>query len=257
LFNKPTIFKNTMQKKQRINPKFLFIGLLALISTVFWLNFGKIRTLFSANPTSTTCDPYHYLDVPLYNQQSDVWCWAASIQMCIKYIEDDSIPQCKIAMVRNDIERVSPVVDICSFKIGKNCVYRKADNLFRRLLSDTTEQANTINAILDRYGLTTVSITSSLDSIKTFLCNDSPIIAILRNRRNSYHIVVVKGYEIVNGNTYLKCNNPLFDKKATCKDCEFILSVDDKADNMLPLTGTGKIKLRTYTTSLYLAVIPK
>jgi hypothetical protein len=244
-----------MQRKQRINPKFLFIGLLALIFTVLWLNSDKIRTLFSS-PTSTTCGPYHYLDVPLYNQQSNFWCWAASIQMCIKYKKNVSIPQCKIAMTRDTIERAR-LVNICSKPIGKNCKYQEDSKTFRPLSPDTNEQASTINAILDRYGLTTVSITSSLDSVRRFLCYNSPVIAILSSRFGYMHIVVVKGYEIVDGNTYLKCNNPLFDKKASCKNCEFILSVDDKADNKLPLTGAGKIKLSTYTTSLYLAVIPK
>jgi hypothetical protein len=251
-----------MQKNSVKYVKFLFIGLF-LSGLVFVL-------LKTTKPSRPICSPdapntpacttggNFELPIPLYPQQSDVWCWASSIQMCIKYIKNDSIPQCQIAtdrFPRSTNSACDCISNSCNIYNDSTCPV-----FVTSLSNNLTIEHNTIKLILEKYNLTTSKIhidsSSTLNNIKNNLCSGNPIIAILVGR-GSHHIVVVKGYQDIDSlSTYLLINNPLNDKPpASCKGCFHVLPVNGCGREVLCLNSTSSGG--TFKPLMYLAIIPK
>ncbi len=263
-----------MQKIKEIKPNFLFIGLFCVLILAFF--FGKYFFTEVTSSVSTTPPPCTGVEQPILikAQQADMWCWAASIEMVVNYLKPRmTTSQCQIATERvrlyNTSLPASTSACSCYLKNGAKCnlydICQTGDccQFFQPLSTEPQVEQDTMTAILNNYGLTTVNIPNStsetLDNIKRYLCDGKPVIAILLSKGLAQHIVVIKGFQIIGGDTILLINNPLNNIHADCGSCFCVMQVNAQGANMTPNldnSATSYIAPGTYVTSRYFAVIP-
>lgn len=266
-----------MQKNQLKYSKFLFIGLCLIGLTTIFIKKCKVYTppcpptspCASGPSSAPRCsDDSIFVELPIdiYPQQSTNWCWAASIQMCIKAVLNDSISQCQIATDRVKLCSPSMTASACNCP-QTNCIYPLIDYLrtdsckiFSKPLTKIPCDAhNIMKLILEKYNLTTqiikIDTPNTLQEIKNNLCVRNPIIAILQGL-GSQHIVVIKGYQTIDADTtYLLVNNPLNTKSPSCEGCYHVIPIDTMGHNILSFSDDKKGG--TYQPLMYFAVIPK
>jgi hypothetical protein len=261
-----------MQKIQLKYVKILFIGLFLAISAIFITRIitpspsscVSVASPSSVPPCSTEIN-FVELPINLYPQQSINWCWAASIQMCIKTIKNDSISQCQIVTDRVNLTSptTSPYTACDCPKSKDGCSYPLIDNqchLFSRSLpADVCKEQNIIKSILEKYDLTTqiidINTTNTANQVKNNLCSGNPIIAILRGP-SSHHIVVIKGFQTIDTNSsFLLVNNPLNERIPTCKGCYHVIPINEYGKSIMSFLGSATGG--TYNPLMFFAVIPK
>jgi Peptidase_C39 like family len=262
-----------MQKKHLKYLKFLFIGLFLIGLTTVIIRIVTPRPLcvpvVSSVPACLTGKDFVELEINLFPQQADSWCWAASIQMCINYINGVEISQCQIVSDRFNLTSsgtFGTAYNACACpKSDDGCTYPLIGtpcNLFSRPLTPKNPCAehNTIKSILEKYNLTTqiieINSTTTLNDIQNNLCAGNPIIAILK-APSTYHIVVIKGYQIIDStSSYLLVNNPMNLKNiASCDGCYHVIPISRIGKSTMAFLGSGPIG--TYQPLMYFSIIPK
>jgi Peptidase_C39 like family len=262
-----------MQKKQLKYTKFLFIGLFLIgLSTVI-MKIVIPRPL--CIPVSSNLPPcseesgFVELGLDLFPQEADSWCWAASIQMCIKYINNINIPQCQIVSDRFNLTSSGTfgnTYNACNCpKSDNGCTYPLIDRLCKPFSAplpprNPCAEHNIIKTILEKYHLTTqiieIDAPTTINEIQNNLCAGNPIIAILRGP-STYHIVVIEGYQIIDLNSlYLLVNNPMnLRDKASCDGCYHVIPISRIGKSTMSFLGSGP--KGTYEPLMYFSIIPK
>lgn len=275
--------QNFIKKKE----KFLFNGRFSIL--IFLL------ILFSCdkNPQSNfglktgKLPELPILDIPNKPQESTNWCWAASLQMVISYLNKVEISQCEIVTKKVFLENpdLDSSLSACNCERGLDgCTFvdnlrSGSQTLFFQSLPQLTFSGDAINAnkcgidpqsnvdvvkkLLKLYNLEGKLIEKSentLQEIKSHINNKSPIIAFYANSNLVTHLVVINGYQDVNENTYLLINNPLFNQTASCEGCSHLIQTDNRGDNEFSYQMDGedndtRPKNGTYCALAYLAVI--
>jgi hypothetical protein len=266
-----------MQKIKEIKPIFLFIGLFCVLILAFFYNklfFSGISVGTSTPPPCAAGRRSVDLPIPLKAQQADMWCWAASIEMVVNYLKPSSrTSQCQIATERVFLyNRGLPALTsacICALNTRAKCIlYNKCQTgdccqFFQPLSNEPQVEQDTMTAIFEKYGLITVEIPDStlqtLNTIKAYLCDGKPVVALLKNKGYGQHIVVVKGYQEIDDFTILLMNNPLNNIHADCESCLFVMKVNAGGSNMnsnIDDSARRLIASGTYVALRYFAVIP-
>lgn len=272
-----------MQNIMKKMKKFLFNGrFLVVICLILCYSCEKKHTaIFETVATESTNLPI--LDIPNKPQEATAWCWAASIQMVISYLNNQEISQCDIATRRVFLEKPSldSSLSACHSKRSTNgCTFVDSlppeneiffqslpavysDTNFRESCGiDPKSNIDVIKNILKSYNLEGIQLEkkeNTLKMIKFYINKKSPIIALYVNSGLATHVVVINGYQEVNGHTYLLINNPLFDKNPSCEGCLHLIQTDDKGDNELSYQedgeeGDNRPKNGTYCALAYLAI---
>lgn len=180
------------------------------------LSDSTARALAALPPPAVT----KVLKVPLIPQQESKWCWAASMEMVIKFLDPSSTKtQCNLAQkfFNSSLQGNCP----CTTTVA-NCytgpdIYDGNSRVISCNIPITTNQSinkaysSAFNnegyyAMQDPINMSWENITAQIDACM-------PFVLIL----NSYlgdqiHAVVAKGYTICNGNKFVIINDPL----ATC-----------------------------------------
>lgn len=258
-----------MKKYQILVPIFI-LWLIALNSS------EKISNFFwkKAPPGCNDVETSFSLPIRPIAQESDEWCWAASLEMAIKmYYPSSSISQCQIATERVKLLSPTTTESACECMVNdtiKKCrIFLKSDKqsgickiFMSSLDADLSIAQPTIDSLLLRHSLKTKRL-SSLKEIKQHLILRHPIIAIYGNRvGSSQHAVIVKGFtDVSTDRSYLHINNPLNNKKADCTFCYHWILVNCAARNLNDNSGIGKgtygDAIKGSVIPLYFAIIPK
>lgn len=192
-----------------------------------------------------TCDASD-LGIAHEPQRHSYWCWAASIQMAVNYLDTSHrVEQCEIVAQRYNVS-ASTVCDC----LHTRCVYndKRCKRYYETLPNitltstgyDYQSNIDTIQYILTRYSLTSRVIRSgnanALADIKSALCNGKPVIALLMGYLGGGHVVLISGYQKLGTGSNTTHNlialNPLSDRTANCKACRFALQVDSAGNNV-------------------------
>ena len=227
------------------------------------------------------------LDIPNKPQESTNWCWAASLQMVILYLNKQEISQCEIVTKKAFLE--NPSLDLsltaCNLKRSVDkCTYvrdstSEEQKVFFKSLPQLYYEGKSVHSnlcgidpklnidaiknLLKIYNLEGIGIEkneNTLQNIKSYINKKNPIIAFYASGDLAIHIVVVNGYQEINGHTYLLINNPLFNKTASCEGCRHLIQTDSKGDNELSnqedsLEKDNRPKNGTYCALAYLAIV--
>lgn len=251
---------NQRKVKTLLNGSFFLLLLLGLSLTV----------LFSSQHPRE-CNPIplegHFLNMPLIPQESNNWCWAASLQMAMHSLNGFSPAQCEIVSKRFD-DTLCPCKcrrTRCLFdKAGTGCCSSKI--LETLPVSYTSSSAamhsqsiDIINKILEKYNLRSTIINigdnNTSSTIKSHLKQGHPIIVFNQNRRLATHIIVISGFQDIDSSTTdLLINNPLFNSKANqnCKGCQHHLFINCQGENIY--SNNTRNASGTFAPIIYLAI---
>ena len=260
-----------------------YILLILLFAGIgFWIiKFGGRGISSTLPPVECNITPTSVPDLPIppIAQQSNQWCWAASLEMVIDYYKPElDISQCQIATKRIELFRpigMTTVDEAC------NCsVSNEGCQLFNSISGNckfyitglnSRSMVSIIQGLLNFYDLKGELIPNNklntLDNIKLHLSMNHPVIGFYMNPSRGNHIVVIKGYTDVDStgtliptSSYLFINNPLYNKKANCNYCYHWILTGCFGQNIYPNTSASAGRgydLGTYRSINYLAIIPK
>jgi hypothetical protein len=263
-----------------------FLIILFIIGTAIYLI--KFSDFIAISTPPIICNnestPSVNLLIPPIAQESNFWCWAASLEMVIDYYKPAlNVSQCQIATKHLELfppGRWTPTIDeacTCSTTINGTCkTFNRKDvnnahcQSFNAGLKNS-EMVNRVMTLLDNYNLVGISITNrtpnTLSNIKAHLRAGHPIIGFYLNPSFVNHIVVIKGFTDIDltgtlmlSSSYLFINNPLNNTYANCEYCYHWISTGCFGQNMYPNTRTAAgrtFDLGTYTSKYYLAICPK
>lgn len=276
-----------MQNITKKKRKFLFNGSFGiLICLILCFSCDKNpQSNFEAKIGESTNLPI--LDIPNKPQESTNWCWAASLQMVILYLNKVEVRQCEIVTKKAFLENPSlnPSLSACNCERGAdNCMYvrsskseeqnvffqslpqleYKGDSVHSNLCGiDPQSNVDAIKNLLKAYNLEGIRIEkneNTLQTIRSYIDKKNPIIAFYASGNLVTHIVVVNGYQEIDEHTYLLINNPLFNQTASCEGCMHLIQTDSKGDNELSnqvdsLREDNRPKNGTYCALAYLAIV--
>lgn len=148
------------------------------------------------------------LNVPLIRQEKLMWCWAASIEMVLKSngIVDKSqkdIAELYAELHPNNVNRFSLENSLLD-NIDKLNQFEKEKFFIKGMelvdgLIDEISNKNIITTLIDKF---------EINSVLQALDNKNPVLAIIKTGGTSPHMIVVTGYEKIDGKIKLIINNP-------------------------------------------------
>jgi len=168
-----------------------------------------------------------YLNVPLISQKQSNWCWAASIEMIMKYHNFNSrITQCDIL----EIYQLKAGRGTCNFSTC-DCDNLNVCNAPIELLNDANAPTENLEKILDdlQYNVTLTPNSLEWNNIKSQIDQCQPIIVFvvrgnLRATEGGQHTLVIDGYLERDCEHYLLIKDPW----ETCNTgCSYALNYDD------------------------------
>jgi hypothetical protein len=166
----------TKFKRRKVFMKNWLVGVSALVS---------IAGLSTFSPAIAGNE--HILPVPLYSQSTNMWCWAASGEMVIKYIDPKAkITQCDEANF--NFKKTS----CCNNPVPVDCV-NGGWQVFHNYGFDFTERDTTA---------------LSWDELKTLLNSSKPVMYAWAWHGGGGHMMVATGWATVGGENYVHINNP-------------------------------------------------
>jgi hypothetical protein len=142
----------------------------------------------NCTPGPTVCTPpaSYSLAVPLRGQETNVWCWAATTEMCLDFL-GTNVSQCDCA------NKYTSRSDCCNSPTPGPCV-------------------TTGWPVFGAYGYTfsqTSNTALSFDQIKDqTYCKKKPVAFIWWWTGGGGHIMVAKGYKTQGGTNYVHMNDP-------------------------------------------------
>lgn len=144
------------------------------------------------------------LSVPLIRQEKFMWCWAASIEMILKYYEINDIGQEKIASKYAELENLPRIDNSLLERIDKLDQFKKEKFFIEgmELVNDLIEKLSSKNnqtTLLDKF---------EINNVIEALDRGQPVLAIVKTGGTAPHMVVVIGYEKNNDKIRLVINNP-------------------------------------------------
>jgi hypothetical protein len=127
-------------------------------------------------------------EVQLIPQKTEKWCWAASAEMCMKYLGETNISQCEI--VNNALNKT----DCCSTPTPPACINGNFPDFgkYNYSFSRTSGSA-----------LSWMEIRKQLGTLK------KPIAFSWMHEGGGGHMMVVTGYTTIDGINWLYINDPL------------------------------------------------
>ncbi len=151
-------------------------------------------------------------EVPLIRQKKFMWCWAACIEMVLKYNGIGDISQEIIAEKYKELRNLqsdgnvllvsnanSLLENIDKFnQFEKEIFFIKGMQLVDRLIEQISGKEN-LNTLIDKF---------EINSVLQALDNKNPVLAIIKTGGTSPHMIVVTGYEKIDGKIKLIINNP-------------------------------------------------
>jgi hypothetical protein len=167
-----------------------------------------------------------YLNVPLISQKQSNWCWAASIEMIVKYHNFNSrITQCQILTIYQEERHGESPCTFDSCECGINVCNLE--------LERTTGMGITpyVDSVFDRIGFELQKSYEPLswETIKNQIDNCQPIVLIIDRRilygtNTGLHALVIDGYLENSCEKYLLIKDPW----ETCDTgCSYALNYDD------------------------------
>lgn len=168
---------------------------------------------------------YSQLNVPLYGQQTGMWCWAASTQMILGYY-GITVKQC--ALADSLLRKTYPKISCCDSSLGKpGCP-----------LPNDPKCVHGGNFMVDKYGFTSeeshvplswLALTKQIDSLQSPMgyAIHSPAGDTVKGLyvKTGGHLRVIRGYITVNGQNYLLINDPM----PPCEGTVYPISYDEYA----------------------------
>lgn len=257
---------NQRKVKTLLNGSFFLLLLLGI----------SLTTLFSSQQPRE-CNPSplegYFLNMPLIPQESDNWCWAASLKMAIHSLNGFSPDQCEIVSKRFDdtlcpckCKRTGCIFDkagtgCCSSKIleALPVSYTSSSATPSSPAAMHRESISIINKILEKYNLISTIINigdnNTSSTIKSHLKQGHPIILFSKNRNLATHIVAISGFQDIDSmTTDLLINNPLFNSKAkpNCEGCQHHLFINCQGKNIY--SNNRRDSTGTFAPIVYLAI---
>ena len=195
-----------------------------------------ILLLFLAKPSFT--QNFKELKVDLIGQQTSKWCWAACMEMIMKFHEPSSnVTQCELAKKAKIIRGLSPLSshlakDCCAlncsdcpllsttYMSSSNCTSIHDWRIVVTSESSSRGQTSTFDLLFWQYGYTSMEAINwhtdpmSWEEIKEQLDECRPFILIINpagfqaNAPSGYHAIVAKGYHEIGTEKYIIVNDP-------------------------------------------------
>jgi|RhiMethySRZTD1v2_1073278.scaffolds.fasta_scaffold363042_2 hypothetical protein len=126
-------------------------------------------------------------DIQLIPQKTGKWCWAATTEMCLKYLGESGIDQCDAA------NKVFGRNDCCSTPVPLDCI----NGSFPEFEKYNYSYSRTTNTAL------------SWMEIKKQINLKKPIAFSWKYTGGGGHMMVITGYNTIDGVNYLYINDPL------------------------------------------------
>ncbi|NJL73866.1 MAG: hypothetical protein HC892_01335 [Saprospiraceae bacterium] len=169
------------------------------------------------------------MNVPYVAQETSNWCWAACMDMIIKFHKGKAVTQCDLVKSRIKLENPNFQIkeDICCLDCAKGCEMVQRTNCNHRLqgytipfsIAGAKAQPDYYDLIFTLIGFNSSQeindtnapfswekIVHEIESCRPFLINISAIGT--DSRINATHAVVVKGYGVQNGTKFIVANDP-------------------------------------------------
>ncbi len=119
------------------------------------------------------------LNINFHRQNTNVWCWAATIAMMVEYVTGKSIEDCEVL---SEYDRSLGGFGACCHGDSR-CVRTGNENEIAHILGN-------LFGVQGRF----IPYPPSFQDIKRSIDNNHPLIATLRQQMGGGHVVVVSGY---------------------------------------------------------------